>query len=41
MVVSDHLIVVTEQGEHALVRANPEAHHETTRFPAIEGKTWR
>jgi outer membrane protein assembly factor BamB len=24
----------------ALVRADPSAHQEITRFPAIEGKTW-
>ena len=26
--------------ELALVRADPKAHQEITRFPAIEGKTW-
>jgi outer membrane protein assembly factor BamB len=35
-----HLIVVTEQGELALVRADPAAHQEITRFAAIEGTTW-
>jgi outer membrane protein assembly factor BamB len=40
MLASDHLIVVTEEGELALVRADPTAHQEITRFPAIEGKTW-
>jgi outer membrane protein assembly factor BamB len=40
MLASDHLIVLTEQGELALVRADPKAHQEITRFPAIEGKTW-
>jgi outer membrane protein assembly factor BamB len=40
MLVSGHLIVLTEQGELALVRADPKAHQEITRFPAIEGKTW-
>jgi outer membrane protein assembly factor BamB len=40
MLASGHLIVVTEQGELALVRADPKAHQEITRFPAIEGKTW-
>ena len=40
MLASGHLIVLTEQGELALVRANPTAHQEIARFPAIEGKTW-
>jgi outer membrane protein assembly factor BamB len=40
MLASGHLIVLTEQGELALVRADPKAHQELTRFPAIEGKTW-
>ena len=40
MLASGHLIVLTEQGELALVRADPKAHQEITRFPAIEGKTW-
>jgi outer membrane protein assembly factor BamB len=40
MVASGHLIVLTEEGELALVRATPDSHQEITRFPAIEGKTW-
>jgi outer membrane protein assembly factor BamB len=40
MLASGHLIVLTEQGELALVRADPTAHHEITRFSAIEGQTW-
>ena len=40
ILASGHLIVLTEQGELALVRADPKAHQEVTRFPAIEGKTW-
>ncbi len=40
MLASGHLIVLTEEGELALVRADPKAHHELTRFPAIDGKTW-
>jgi outer membrane protein assembly factor BamB len=40
IVASGHLIVLTEQGELALVRADPQAHQELTRFPAIEGTTW-
>jgi outer membrane protein assembly factor BamB len=37
---SGHLVVLTEGGELALVRATPQNHQEITRFPAIEGKTW-
>ena len=40
MLASGHLIVLTEEGELALVRAEPKAHQEITRFPAIAGKTW-
>ena len=40
MLASGHLIVLTEEGELALVRADPTSHQEITRFPAIEGKTW-
>jgi len=35
-----HLIVLTENGDLALVDATPERHVEIARFPAIEGKTW-
>ena len=40
VLASGHLIVLTEEGELALVRADPTAHQEIARFPAIEGKTW-
>ena len=40
MLAGGHLVVLTEQGELALVRADPGSHQEITRFPAIEGKTW-
>jgi outer membrane protein assembly factor BamB len=40
MLASGHLIVLTEEGELALVRADPASYREITRFPAIEGKTW-
>ena len=40
MLASGHLIVLTEQGELALVRADPGSHQELARFPVIEGKTW-
>ncbi|MGH9632388.1 MAG: PQQ-binding-like beta-propeller repeat protein [Bryobacteraceae bacterium] len=35
-----HLIVVTEDGDLVLVKADPERHQELARFSAIEGKTW-
>jgi outer membrane protein assembly factor BamB len=37
---SGHLVVLTERGELALVKATPEGHEELAMFPAIEGKTW-
>jgi outer membrane protein assembly factor BamB len=40
LLASGHLIVLTEEGDLALVRATPEGHQEVMRFPAIEGKTW-
>ena len=40
LLAGDHLIVLTEDGELALVRATPARHDEVARFQAIEGKTW-
>jgi len=40
VLASGHLIVLTEEGELALVRADPASHQEIARFPAIDGKTW-
>ena len=34
------LLVAGEYGDVILVKADPEAHGELARFPAIEGKTW-
>lgn len=34
------LLIVSEQGDVALVRAQPDQHQEVARFKAIEGKTW-
>jgi outer membrane protein assembly factor BamB len=40
LLVSGHLIVLSEGGDLALVRATPERHDELVRFPVLEGKTW-
>jgi outer membrane protein assembly factor BamB len=40
VLASGHLIVTTEEGEIALVRATPAGHTELARFPALEGRTW-
>jgi hypothetical protein len=34
------LLVAAEQGQMALLRADPSAHVEVASFPALEGKTW-
>jgi outer membrane protein assembly factor BamB len=40
VLASGHLIVLTEGGDLALVRATPERHEEIVRFPVLDGKTW-
>jgi len=40
MLASGHLIVLTEDGNLALVRATPDRHDELVRFPVLDGKTW-
>jgi outer membrane protein assembly factor BamB len=40
VLAGDHLVVLTERGELALVRATPASHQEIALVPAIDGKTW-
>jgi outer membrane protein assembly factor BamB len=37
---SGHLIVLTEGGDLALVKATPDRHQEIVRFSVLDGKTW-
>ena len=34
------LVILSETGEVALVKANPDRHEELARFQALDGKTW-
>jgi len=40
LLADGHLVVLTERGDVALVRATPDGHEELVRFAAISGKTW-
>ncbi len=40
LLASGHVIVLTESGELALVRATPERHQELATSPALDGKSW-
>ena len=40
LLADTHLIVLTEDGDLALVRANAEKHDELARFSVLDGKTW-
>lgn len=38
--VSDHLLVLTEEGDLVLVKPDPTAYVEVARFKAVNGKCW-
>jgi outer membrane protein assembly factor BamB len=40
LLAGDRLLITTETGELALVRATPEKHDELARVPGIDGRTW-
>lgn len=40
LLASGHLIILSGEGELALVKAAPERYEELARFQAIKGKTW-
>jgi outer membrane protein assembly factor BamB len=40
IVASDHLIVTSDSGDLALVKAAPDQYTEVARFSALQGKTW-
>jgi len=40
LLAGGHLVVTTETGEVALVKATPERHQELAQFSAVDGKTW-
>jgi outer membrane protein assembly factor BamB len=40
VLAGNNIIVLTEDGDLALVRTNPDRHEEITRFHVLEGKTW-
>jgi outer membrane protein assembly factor BamB len=40
ILAGNHLIVTSDKGELALVKASPDQYTEVARFPALEGQTW-
>lgn len=40
ILAGNHLIVSSDKGEIALVKASPDGYSEVARFPALEGQTW-
>jgi outer membrane protein assembly factor BamB len=40
ILAGNHLIVTSDKGEIALVKASPDGYSEVARFPALDGQTW-
>ena len=40
ILAGSHLIVTSDQGDVALVKATPNEYTEVARFTAVEGQTW-
>lgn len=40
LLASGHLIILSDSGELALVKADPSAYTEVAKFAALDGKTW-
>jgi outer membrane protein assembly factor BamB len=40
LLAGGHLIITTDKGEVALVKASPSGFTEVARFPALQGQTW-
>jgi outer membrane protein assembly factor BamB len=40
LLASGHLVVLSEEGDLALVRATPDRHEEVASFSVLDGKTW-
>jgi outer membrane protein assembly factor BamB len=40
LLASGHLILTSDQGDLALVKASPDQYTEVARFTALQGKTW-
>lgn len=40
LLISDVLLILTENGEIVLIEPNPDEHIELARFPALSGQTW-
>jgi outer membrane protein assembly factor BamB len=40
ILAGDHLIVTSDQGDVALVKASPDKYTEVMRFKAVDGQTW-
>jgi outer membrane protein assembly factor BamB len=40
LLAGSHLVVLTEQGEVVLVKADASRHEEVARFSSLDGKTW-